>query len=323
MSEDQITFLPWTEKYRVRDIDQIKSQPFIANLKNKLQSEGSDGISHFIFHGSAGTGKSSTAGAICTMLFGPKIVKERVKEFNASEDRGINAIRDKIKFFASLKIGRRDPDYPCPDLKIIVLDEADCLTQDAQAALRSIIETSRSTRFLFLCNDVNMLSDAIKSRCFSYRFNRIKESDVISKLSTICHQENVRADIDVITHIATYSDGDMRKAIHMLQGCCWDGLLHMTTIQHMTGVMTDVQKTRLLEKVKHGDAQEMCIELERLFAFGIDPHAMIDQLVNYVIDNPHTDQANILLDMMKSSQAIRAGSDQVLHLWSICSRLAI
>lgn len=320
MSDDH---LPWIEKYRVRDIDQIKSQPFIANLKNKLQAEGCNGIAHFIFHGSAGTGKSSTARAICMMLFGSKIVKDRVREFNASEDRGINAIRDKIKFFASLKIGRRDPDYPCPDLKIIVLDEADCLTQDAQAALRSIIETnSRSTRFMFLCNDVSMLSDAIRSRCFSYRFNRIKDVDVISNLSGICREENVQVDEDVLKHIAAYSEGDMRKAIHMLQGCCWDGLSHMSTVQHMTGVMTVTQKTSLIEKIKQGDAQTIYTELERLFAYGIDPHALIDQLVHYAIDNPSIDQSKVMMDMMKSSQAIRAGSDQVLHAWYICLYLA-
>jgi len=124
-------------------------------------------------------------------LFGKEFYKHRILELNASDERGISVVREKIKKFAQRKIAQ-NPDTKCPPIQICILDEADSMTIDAQAALRRIIEAySTSTRFCIICNYISKIIDPLASRCVKFRFSSISEEAQRARLGMICEKENI------------------------------------------------------------------------------------------------------------------------------------
>jgi len=139
---------PWVEKYRPDRVEEVVHQDEVVGaLKSAV--EGKD-LPHMLFYGPPGTGKTTTALAITRQLFGPELRKQRVLELNASDERGIKIVREKIKSFASLAVGSGVSGYPCPPFKVIILDESDFMTKDAQNALRRIIEQYSKVRWFFV-----------------------------------------------------------------------------------------------------------------------------------------------------------------------------
>lgn len=208
--------IPWVEKYRPKKLDDVVEQIEIIKLLNKTLETGD--FPHYLFYGPPGTGKTSTVLALVHQLFGPKILNERVLELNASDERGIDGVRNNIIKFAKLSVGTKDPKYKCPDFKIIILDEVDAMTSDAQSALRKVMEeTSEITRFVFICNYITKMIDPIKSRCMQIFFKPINNKAINSKLTSISLNENVNLSDDCINTIVDISEGDLRKAIMILQ----------------------------------------------------------------------------------------------------------
>jgi replication factor C subunit 2/4 len=175
-----------------------------------------------LFYGPPGTGKTSTILALAKSLFGPELFKTRVLELNASDERGISIVREKVKDFARMQLSKPSPaykdKYPCPPYKIIILDEADSMTQDAQSALRRTMETySRITRFCLVCNYVTRIIDPLASRCSKFRFKRMDEGSAGSRLREIAEAEGVKYEDGAIEALIRCSEGDLRKAITFLQ----------------------------------------------------------------------------------------------------------
>ena len=157
----------WVDKYRPKTIKDIIGHDEVKNML--LSSIELGDLPHLLFHGSSGTGKTSTVFALINQLYGHIRVSEKVLELNASDENGINVVRDKIIKFANIVVGTSDPNYPSPPYKIIILDEADSMTSEAQTALKKVMEkTCDITRFIFICNYENKIIDAIKSRCASF-----------------------------------------------------------------------------------------------------------------------------------------------------------
>ena len=214
--------IPWVEKYRPKKIDNILDQnEIVMTLKDCLTKDQS--LPHMLFYGPPGTGKTTTALALCNQLYGPKFVKDRVLELNASDERGIKVVREKIKSFAKRKVNDIDDDqykmkYPCPNYKIIILDEADAMTDESQFALRRIIEEySEINRFFLICNYVSKINKPIISRCALYRFKPLSKDSINKLLIDICKYENIVIKDSSILKILDYCDGDLRKAINTLQ----------------------------------------------------------------------------------------------------------
>jgi replication factor C subunit 2/4 len=175
-----------------------------------------------LFYGPPGTGKTSTILALAEQLYGPDLMKSRVLELNASDERGIAIIREKVKNFARTTISKpsqRDlENYPCPPYKIIILDEADSMTNDAQSALRRTMETySKITRFCLICNYVTRIIDPVASRCSKFRFKPLDESNALDRLTHIAKSEGVSYADDALPALLQTSGGDLRKAITLLQ----------------------------------------------------------------------------------------------------------
>lgn len=207
--EDKKKYLPWIEKYRPKNLEEIVGQTNNIECIERLIKGRS--LPHLLFYGNSGTGKTSTVLSIVNRLFGKKR-GFTVMKLDASDDRGINSVRDEIKGFAEKK------NIFNKGIKLIILDEADSMTFDAQFALRRIIEKySDNTRFCFICNYENKIIPAIKSRCANFRFNPIDTKIIKSKLKKICKKENLKTKSKVLKYVAELSNGDLRKAINILQ----------------------------------------------------------------------------------------------------------
>ncbi|ADO67228.1 putative replication factor C subunit [Cafeteria roenbergensis virus] len=203
----------WNEKYRPKKLNEIIHQnETILVIKNLIDNHN---LPHLIFYGPPGTGKTSTILAVCNEIFPDEIKYNRCFEFNASNDRGIKFIREKIKKISNQKI----KNYPnTPHIKIIILDEVDTLTTDSQYALRRIMENSSSnTRFCLICNYPNKLIEPIISRCAQFRFKPIPTKIMEEKLTDILKQEKIKNKKDITNLIIENSYGDLRLSISYLQ----------------------------------------------------------------------------------------------------------
>ena len=209
--------VPWVEKYRPRKLDDISQNECLINLfKNSIKTAN---LTHFLFYGPPGTGKTSAILAIGRELF-KEYFPTRVVEFNASDDRGINAVREKISNEARKDVTEAisEDGTIIPAYKIIILDEADSMTDEAQDALRVIIEQhSRVTRFCFICNSITKIADAIKSRCATIYFKKLNDECMVNKLAEISKKESMDLSEEILKTIINISNGDMRKAIMLLQ----------------------------------------------------------------------------------------------------------
>ncbi|KAL8940778.1 MAG: hypothetical protein Q9211_002121 [Gyalolechia sp. 1 TL-2023] len=175
-----------------------------------------------LFYGPPGTGKTSTILALAKELYGPEMFRSRVLELNASDERGISIVREKVKDFARMQLSNPPPHYkdkfPCPPYKIVILDEADSMTQDAQSALRRTMETySKITRFCLICNYVTRIIDPLASRCSKFRFKSLDQGNAKKRLEDIAEIENVKMEKGVVDTLIQCSEGDLRKAITFLQ----------------------------------------------------------------------------------------------------------
>ncbi|CDK26614.1 unnamed protein product [Kuraishia capsulata CBS 1993] len=180
-----------------------------------------------LFYGPPGTGKTSTILALSKQLYGPTLFKSRVLELNASDERGISIVREKIKNFARLSVSNASKEdqekYPCPPYKLIILDEADSMTSDAQSALRRTMETySNVTRFCLICNYITRIIDPLASRCSKFRFKPLGDNSSLARLQYIVSSEKIKLEDEtkILKEILKLSEGDLRKAITFLQSAC-------------------------------------------------------------------------------------------------------
>ena len=203
------TYLHWNEKYRPNKIsDIICHNQNIKTIKCLLDN---NSLPHLLFYGPPGTGKTSTIMSIANYIYGDK-VKLMVMKLDASDDRGINSVREEIKGFAEKS------NIFVSGLQLIILDEADSMTFDAQFALRRIIEIYSSTiRFCLICNYENKIIPAIRARCANFRYNNIDDISISIMLKKIMNKENLSYSENVINGITNIAKGDLRQAINILQ----------------------------------------------------------------------------------------------------------
>jgi len=196
--------IPLIEKYRPSKLEDIKNQDDIKNIFIDMVKHRN--IPHMVLYGNAGTGKTSTAIAMCKQLY-KDTYNDNVLELNASDERGIRVVREKIKTFSQQAVNT--------EFKTIILDESDAMTNDSQFALRRIIEKySSNTRFILICNYINKLITPLLSRCAVFKFKMMKISEIEAILKNILKKENIVIDEKNISLIIK---DDLRKSINNLQ----------------------------------------------------------------------------------------------------------
>lgn len=211
-SESNQNEAPWIEKYRPKTPEDLISNNNVIETLQRFAQESN--VPNMLFYGPPGTGKTSTIMAYARKLYG-RSFKFMVLELNASDDRGIDIVRHTIKSFAETQPAVVSEQIP---LKLVILDEADAMTKDAQAALRRMMEKySRSTRFCLICNHSTNIIAALQSRCTKFKFTQIPQPEALKKVEMICNYEGIQLSDEVKKEIVIISEGDMRKVINTLQ----------------------------------------------------------------------------------------------------------
>ena len=252
----------WVEKYRPKVLSELVNQKDIKGSLSGLIKNQSE-IPHLLFSGSAGVGKTTTAICVSREILGD-VWRDYTLELNASDERGINMVRERVKKFS--RFAGFDSQIP---FKIIILDEADEMTADAQTALRRIIEdTAKFCRFILIANNISKIIDPIQSRCAVFKFTRIEEKDIIEQLKIISKKEKIKVDDKGLNEITKYAKGDMRHAINLLQAVASTGNITQSSVKSTAGLtktndVSGVLKLAISGKIQ--DARNKMIELIKVY----------------------------------------------------------
>ncbi|PIN17049.1 Replication factor C, subunit RFC5 [Handroanthus impetiginosus] len=203
---------PWVEKHRPQSLDDVAAHRDIVETIDRLAS--GNRLPHLLLYGPPGTGKTSTILALARKLYGNQL-HNMVLELNASDDRGIDVVRRQIQDFASTQSISFSAKGA---VKLVLLDEADAMTKDAQFALRRVIEKyTKSTRFALICNNVNKIIPALQSRCTRFRFAPLDAVHVAERLKHVINAEGLDVAENGLKALVRLCNGDMRKALNILQ----------------------------------------------------------------------------------------------------------
>ncbi len=277
----------WIEKYRPKKLEYVAGQKdVIKRLESYIQSRN---LPHLLFSGPPGVGKTASAVCVAREIFGEDWMGS-FTELNASDERGIEVVRTKIKNFA------RTSPLGESDFKIIFLDEADALTSDAQSALRRTMEKYTSTcRFILSCNYSSKIIEPIQSRCAVYRFRPLNSSAIKERILYIVKEEGLTLTNDGLEAILYIAEGDMRRAINALQAAAMiNKTVDMDSIYKTTSTAKPSEITELIKKALDGNFGGSRSQLDYLLVdIGLSGEDIISQIYRTMIDMPISDKLKV------------------------------
>jgi replication factor C subunit 2/4 len=327
---------PWVEKYRPEKVDDVSYQnEVVSTLRSGIET----GIMpHLLFYGPPGTGKTTTMLALARSLYGPELYRSRVLELNASDERGIKIVREKIKTFAQGAVGtQKTPGYPCPRFKFIILDEADTMTPDAQSALRRVIEQyARVTRFCLICNYVTRIIEPLSSRCSKFRFKSLTPESMVNRLNFIATSEGVRLAEGALATIMHAANGDMRKAVTYLQSAHQlsgeiNGLVTSAAVVEMSGAIPDDVLLSLWTAMQSGSFNAVQEKVLDVIAEGYPLASLLSQMHDEVVRASTEGSSLTLKDLDKGlicekiaavEQCLVDGASETLQLLDLCAYIS-
>lgn len=305
----------WVEKYRPSKLSEIVNQTEIIGSLEALIKDPTD-MPHLMFSGSAGVGKTTTALCISRQILG-EYAKDYTLELNASDERGIGMVREKVKKFSRFA-GMVDVPF-----KIIILDEADEMTSDAQTALRRIIEdTAKYCRFILIANNISKIIDPIQSRCATFKFTSIPEEDMINHLESIAKKEKLKTDKKGLKAIYDYSEGDLRHAINLMQATASIGEISEDHVKASAGLTKTSDVDIVLKMALSGkimDAREKMIELTKVY--GMSESDFLKYLNSAVFKTKHEKMSDILEVIAKYDYRILVGANPEIQLTALLAEL--
>jgi replication factor C small subunit len=310
----------WIEKYRPATLNDVVGQrEIVERLKNYV---GAQSLPHLLFTGTAGIGKTTSAVALAREFFGENW-QVNFRELNASDERGIDVVRNQIKQFArTAPIGNAT-------FKILFLDEADALTNDAQSALRRTMENYAHTcRFILSCNYSSKIIDPIQSRCAIYRFKPLDREAITEELRRIAKNEGLtisEAAMDAIIYVA---QGDMRKAINALQGAA---IINADISEDMIYEITSTAKPdeilELLHIILKGNFEAAENTLNELTVKrGIAPNELINQFYRTLVNDTTLDRrlkVELISHLGEADFRISEGADQNIQMEALMARCVL
>ena len=335
------------DKYRPKVIDDIIGQKHITDILRKSLS-GSD-MPHLLFYGPPGSGKSSTIRALCNQLYKSQQLKDYVLHLNASDERGIAIVRERIKHFAQYGSTTRKNGLA---FKIIILDEADSITEDAQTALRRTIETySRATRFCLICNHLSNISHPLRSRCAVFRFHpllslnsNLGDNDpVIEKIIEIAKKENINIGGDLnlsfdklplgvkvnsserqITYakrIALINNGDFRKILTQLEALQKFYGTELITENHLIETSIIIPNEYILELIQNASNVDVVMaKITFVLSKGHSGIQLLNQIFDYIVQDDTLSEVQKKHNLKKIASCeikLSDGSDELLHLTNL------
>ncbi|XP_056421286.1 replication factor C subunit 4 isoform X2 [Hyla sarda] len=308
---------------RPKCIDEVAFQEeVVAVLKKSL--EGAD-LPNLLFYGPPGTGKTSTILAAARELYGPDLFRQRVLELNASDERGIQVVREKVKNFSQLTVGgTRSDGKTCPPFKIVILDEADSMTSAAQAALRRTMEKeSKTTRFCLICNYVSRIIEPLTSRCSKFRFKPLADEIQTKRVLDIAKKENVLITPEAVSHLVEVSEGDLRKAITFLQAATRLTAGREITEQVVTEIAGVIPKETLetvLAACQSGSFEKLETVVKNLINNGHAATQLVNQLHDIILEREDlTDRQKAIITekLAEVDKCLTDGADEYLQMLSL------
>ena len=306
----------WVEKYRPTKLTEVIDQEEIIGSLNSLLKNQSE-MPHLLFSGSAGVGKTTVALCLLKQILGDRW-KDSSLELNASDERGINMFRERVKKFS--RFAGFDTKIP---FKIIILDEADEMTPDAQTALRRIIEdTAKFCRFILIANNISKIIAPIQSRCAVFKFTSIPEKLIVSHLKTIAKKEKVKTDDKGLKAVSDYSNGDLRHAINLFQTVASLGIVSEDNVKASAGLTKTQDVSKVLKLALDGklaDARNKMIELIKVY--GMSESDFLKYINGAVFETKPGRISEILETIAKYDYRILVGSNYEIQLSALLAEL--
>jgi replication factor C small subunit len=308
----------WIEKYRPQSLDEVVGHDDITErLRNYINQQD---LPHLLFAGPAGTGKTTSAIAIAKEIYGDDW-QENFLELNASDQRGIDVVRDRIKSFARASFGGYDH-------RIIFLDEADALTDAAQSALRRTMEQfSDNTRFILSCNYSSQIIDPIQSRCAVFRFSPLGDEAVAEQIEAIAEAEGIEITDEGMDALVYAADGDMRKAINGLQAAAvMGGTVDEEAVYTITSTARPEEIREMVTEALDGDFTAARAQLDSLLKdVGIAGGDVIDQMHRSVweFDLDEREAVQLMERIGEADYRITAGANEQIQLEALLASLAL
>jgi replication factor C subunit 2/4 len=316
--------IPWVEKYRPRGLDAVCAQEEAVSMLKSVLTKG-DELPNLLFYGPPGTGKTSTIIACARDLFG-NLYSERILELNASDERGIDVVRHKVKEFAQKTANSsRSDGKKCPNYKLIILDEADSMTKSAQEALRRTMEVySKTTRFCLLCNYVSRIIDPITSRTAKFRFRLLPSEIQRRQIDMIVEKESVNISQNGIDKLIEVAGGDMRRAITYLQS------LHRLNpdeivpndVFEIAAMCDDEKVDGIIKAAQEISFDKMITKAKELLLDGYPACQFFSQLLDKIVSDemiPDSKKIPIIEQIGQADYALNDGADEELQMMAVCS----
>jgi DNA polymerase III delta prime subunit len=296
--------IPFTEKFRPNEFGDIYNNNNIDIILSQCLKK--KDIPHFLFYGNSGNGKTTSIMTYIKKLYG-SYTHQNVIYLNASDDRGINTVREKIKTFSKLSTSGND-------LKIIVLDEADNMTNDAQSALRRIMEIySKNTRFIIICNYVNKIIEPIISRCCQVKFNPLTDEQINKIITKVETELKFEIHKKIKDYLVEETRGDARKTLNLLE-CLYQIYYSkkntfenndvLNTLNDLTGNIDNIHFKEFLKEIEDGNIENFPSLISSFMNQNYDTNKIIKKFIKYfhnlkMNENIKNDVITNLYDLLK------------------------